>query len=167
MDQQTFISLVEPFQNRLFRIAKRLLVSREEAEDAAQEVMVRLWTKKSELQSYQSVEALAVRMTKNYCLDQLKAKRSSNLRIDDTYNLQPGGHLEKEIEARDQLAQVEQCLQALPEQQRMIVHLREIEHLEYDQIAQIMEMNEAAVRVNLSRARKKLRELMLVKNQMI
>ncbi len=73
MNQNEFLTVVLPFKDKLFRLAKRLLVSTEEAEDATQEVLVKLWTKNDHLQTYKSTEAMAMTMTKNYCLDQLKA----------------------------------------------------------------------------------------------
>ena len=81
MNQNEFIKLVSPFKDKLFRLAKRLLVSTEEAEDATQEVLVKLWIKNESLEKYNSVEALAMTMTKNFCLDQLKSKRASNMRV--------------------------------------------------------------------------------------
>ena len=69
MNQNEFLSAVIPFKDRLFRMAKRLLISSEEAQDATQEVLLKLWTKKASLQSYNSIEALALTMTKNYCLE--------------------------------------------------------------------------------------------------
>jgi len=81
MNQKEFMQLINPFKDKVFRIAKRLLVSTEEAEDATQEVLVKLWNKNESLEQYNSVEALAMTMTKNYCLDQLKSKRAGNLKI--------------------------------------------------------------------------------------
>jgi RNA polymerase sigma factor (sigma-70 family) len=73
MDLQAFKQKVLPVQGRLFRLAKLFLRNREEAEDALQEVLMRLWTKRQQLDSYNSVEALAVQMTRNLCLDKLKS----------------------------------------------------------------------------------------------
>jgi RNA polymerase sigma-70 factor (ECF subfamily) len=67
MNQNEFMLLVNPFKDKLFRVAKRLLVSTEEAEDATQEVLVKLWNKNESLEQYNSVEAMAMTMTKNYC----------------------------------------------------------------------------------------------------
>ena len=75
MNQNEFVQMIQPFKDKMFRLAKRLLISAEEAEDATQEVLVKLWNKKESLSDYNSVEALAMTMTKNYCLDQLKSKR--------------------------------------------------------------------------------------------
>ena len=65
MNQNEFLLLVTPFKDKIFRLAKRLLVSTEEAEDATQEVLVKLWNRNKNLSGYNSVEALAMTMTKN------------------------------------------------------------------------------------------------------
>ena len=79
MNQNEFISLVSPFKEKVYRLAKRLLISREEAEDATQEILVKLWNKNSDLSTFKSLEAFAMTITKNYCLDQLKSKRAGNI----------------------------------------------------------------------------------------
>ena len=161
MNQKDFVLLINPFKDKLFRLAKRLLVSTEEAEDATQEILVKLWSKNENLDTYNSVEAMAMTMTKNYCLDQLKSKRASNLKIvhNNFTDREPG--LDKKVEDSDSLTWVEKIIDQLPEQQRLIIQLRDIEQCEFSEIAKITEMNETAVRVALSRARKTIREYML------
>ncbi len=164
MDQNDFLKLITPFKDKLFRLAKRLLVSTEEAEDATQEVLLKLWNKNEDLGNYNSLEAFAMTMTKNYCLDQLKAKRSGNLKLvhDNYIDRQPS--LENQLEAKDSLNWVEKAINELPEQQRMIIQMRDIEEYEFEEIAKIMNMNETAIRVALSRARKTIRAFMLKTN---
>lgn len=161
MNQNEFMQLVSPFKSKIFRVAKRLLVSTEEAEDATQEVLVKLWTRNESLSAYNSVEALAMTMTKNYCLDQLKSKRAGNLRIVHNNFTDREAPLQKQVEDTDTMSWVEKVINGLPEQQRLIVQMRDIEQYEYEEIAKIMEMNETAVRVSLSRARKTIREFMI------
>ncbi len=155
MKQQEFITLIKPFKDKLFRLAKRMLVSNEEAEDATQEVLLKLW--KADTTKFKSVEAMAMTMTKNYCLDQLKAKRSDNISLVHS-NYSDNSSLEKQVIAKDDLNIVEKIINNLPEQQRIIVQLREIEEYEFAEIAKIVDMNETAIRVALSRARKTIRE---------
>ncbi|WP_281637557.1 RNA polymerase sigma factor [Flavobacterium marginilacus] len=161
MNQKDFVLLINPFKDKLFRLAKRLLVSTEEAEDATQEILVKLWSKNENLDTYNSVEAMAMTMTKNYCLDQLKSKRAGNLKIvhNNFTDREPG--LDRKVEDNDSLNWVEKIISQLPEQQRLIIQLRDIEQCEFSEIAKITEMNETAVRVALSRARKTIREYML------
>ena len=161
MNQSEFMAIVTPFRDKLFRLAKRLLVSTEEAEDATQEVMTKLWSRQSDLDRYNSVEALAVTMTKNYCLDQLKSKRAGNLKIVHSQYADAAPPLQKQLEDRDTWQWFEKLLGDLPQQQQMIVQLRDIEQYEYETIAEMLDMNETAVRVALSRARKSLRESLI------
>ncbi|MFP9098591.1 RNA polymerase sigma factor [Flavobacterium sp. RHBU_24] len=160
MNQAEFIKVISPFKDKVFRLARRLLVSTEEAEDATQEVLVKLWNNREKLSGYSSVEAMAMTMTKNYSLDRLKSKQAGEMRIvHSNYSDRQAG-LQQQAEDRDSLQWAEKIMQQLPEQQRMIIQLRDIEEYEFTEIAKIMDMNETAVRVALSRARKTLREEM-------
>jgi RNA polymerase sigma-70 factor (ECF subfamily) len=161
MNQNEFVQLVAPFKDKVFRLAKRLLVSREEAEDATQEVLIKLWSKKEGLAQYNSIEAVAMTMTKNYCLDQLKSKRAGNLKIVHTNFTDREASLQQKVEDSDSLNWVEKVINQLPEQQRLIIQLRDIEQYEFEEIAKILEMNETAIRVALSRGRKTIREFMV------
>lgn len=165
MNQQEFINVISPFKDKLFRMAKRLLVSTEEAEDATQEVLVKLWNNNESLSKYASVEAFAMTMTKNYCLDQLKSKRASNLQIVHSNYADNGASVQKQIEDKDSWNWVEKIMENLPEQQRLIVQMRDVEEYEFSEIAQILDMNETAVRVALSRARKEIREQLVKKHK--
>ncbi|WP_339835604.1 sigma-70 family RNA polymerase sigma factor [uncultured Flavobacterium sp.] len=155
MKQQEFITLIKPFKDKLYRLAKRMLISNEEAEDATQEVLLKLW--KADTNTFKSMEAMAMTMTKNYCLDQLKAKRSNNLSITHN-NYSDNSSLENQIISKDNLYNVEKIINSLPEQQRLIIQLREIEEYEFAEIAKVLDMNETAIRVSLSRARKIIKE---------
>lgn len=161
MNQNEFVKSITPFKDKLFRLAKRLLVSTEEAEDATQEVLLKLWNKNEDLGNYNSLEAFAMTMTKNYCLDQLKSKRAGNLKLvhDNYTDREPS--LQKKLEDIDSLNWVEKVINQLPEQQRMIIQMRDIEQYEFEEISKILDMNETAIRVALSRGRKTIREFML------
>jgi RNA polymerase sigma factor (sigma-70 family) len=158
MQANDFIHLVQPVKDKLFRLAKRLLISVEEAEDATQEVILKLWKQKDKLHEYTSVEAMAVTMTKNYCLDQLKSKRANNMSLVHSNYTDNTASLERKIEGEDTWHWVEKIIQTLPEQQKMVFQLREIEGHEYSEIAKMLDMSETNVRVTLSRVRKMIKE---------
>jgi len=160
MQQKEFIAIVSSFKDKIFRLAKRLLVSTEEAEDATQEVMLKLWIKNDTLIELRSIEAMAMAMTKNYCLDQLKSKRSSNLSLVHNNYSDRQASLQQKLEDVDSLTWVEKIINDLPDQQKLIIQLRDIEQYEFEDIAKIVEMSEATIRVTLSRARKTIREKM-------
>ncbi|MFN7100468.1 MAG: RNA polymerase sigma factor, partial [Flavobacterium sp.] len=99
-------------------------------------------------------------MTKNYCLDQLKAKRSSNMQLVHTNYTDGAAGVEQTVEDTDSLEWVNKIMLQLPEQQRVIIQLRDIEQYDFDEMAEILNMSESAIRVALSRARKTIRENM-------
>ena len=163
MNQKEFLETVLPFKDKVFRLAKRLLVSSDEAEDATQELYFKLWKNKSKIENYKNVEAYAMMMTKNYCLDQLKSKRASNLTLVHSNYKDESSSLDSNIDYKDGANIIKRMMHDLPEKQRMIIQLRDVENYEYIEIAEIMNMEPTAIRVALSRGRKTLREKFIKK----
>src|SRR5690554_7943303 len=151
MDNKEFTALVVPFQDRLYRLAKRILVSADEAEDAVQEVLLKLWRGRKNIKSYKSPEAFAITMTKNYCLDRLKSKQASTLKIVHS-DYRTSENLERDVEASEGVALVFKIMENLPEQQRIMLQLRDVEQFEFEEIAEMLGKSETAIRVTLSRA---------------
>lgn len=158
MTQTDFVKTVMPFKDKVFRLAKRLLVSKEEAEDATQEILLKLWNNQEKMEDYKNVEAFSMTMTKNFCLDRLKSKQAQNLKIVHSNYQDNNTSLQKQVELNDSVNWVSKIIEALPEQQKIILQLRDIEEYEFEEIAEMLEMNQTAIRVALSRARKTIRE---------
>ncbi len=158
MNQAEFLNIVVPFKDKIFRLAKRLLISTEEAEDATQEMLLKLWKNKEQIQNYKNVEAFSMTMTKNFCLDKLKSKHAQNLKIVHSNYKDENTSLQKQIELNDSIDWVGKIIEDLPHQQKMVIQLRDIEQYDLDEIADMLDMNNTAVRVTLSRARKAIRE---------
>jgi RNA polymerase sigma factor (sigma-70 family) len=158
MNQSDFLKVVLPFKDKVFRLAKRLLVSTEEAEDATQELLFKLWKSKEKIVDYKNVEAFAMTMTKNYCYDRLKSKQASNLTLVHSNYKEKETSLDKKLEYRDSVNQVHLLIESLPEQQKIIIQLRDIEQYDFEEICKMVAMKPTAVRVALSRARKTIRE---------
>ena len=161
MKSSEFKLLVMPYSSRLFRMAYRLMNSREEAEDIVQEVYVKLWAMRGDLPNYNSIEALCVRITRNLCLDQLRRRKVNHDAMkaeqvrQESHPETPSAYLEKKEDAE----LVHRLISALPEPQRSLVHLRHLEGKEYEEIAEMVNMNVNAIRVSISRARKQMREM--------
>jgi len=164
MKQSEFLNVVMPFKDKLFRLAKRLLVSREEAEDATQEILLKLWSKNESIGKYNNVEAFAMTMTKNFCLDRLKSKQASNLKLVHSNYGDDNTSLQNQVEAKDSLSWVEKIMEELPEQQKMVLQLRDVEEYDFDEIGELLNMKPTAIRVTLSRARKTVREKLIQKH---
>ncbi len=160
MQQKEFLDTIIPVKDKLFRLAKRLLVSTDEAEDAVQEVFLKLWKSKDKMDNYKNPEAFAMTMTKNYCLDRLKSKQASNLKIVHN-NFHHTDNIERSVEANEGVEMVLRLMETLPEKQKMIMQLRDVEQFEFAEISQMLEINETAIRVGLSRARKTIREQLI------
>lgn len=160
MNQKEFIQIINPFKSKLFRIAKRMLVSVEEAEDATQEVLFKLWKNNETLEKLNNIEAFATTMIKNQCLDVLSSKRAGLSTLTHTNYEDNSLSINKIIENNDHLYWINKIINELPMQQKLIVQLRDIEEQEFAEIAKIVDMNETAVRVALSRARKTIKEKM-------
>ncbi len=163
MDLAAFKREVYPLKDKIFRFAKRMLEQTEEAEDAVQEVFIRLWNRREKLDEYRSVEALAMITTRNICLDRIKARRFPVENYDNHRLYIERMPMETKPDHSDLMYSLQMALNELPEQQRTILHLRDIEGYDYEEIARIVNLNENAVRVALSRARKRIRELLVNK----
>jgi RNA polymerase sigma factor (sigma-70 family) len=165
MDHGDFKIKVFPLKDKLFRLAKRLLEDPEEAQDIVQEAFIRLWNRREKLDEYRSVEALAVVTTRNLCLDKLKARKFPVERLEELRSDPAEPATGNSGELADLAEKIREIIRTLPEQMKTVMQLRDIEGYDFEEIADILEMNENAVRVNLSRARKKVREI-LVKNKL-
>lgn len=165
MKHAQFIALVLPFKDKIYRFAKRMLTSTDEAEDVTQEILIKLWTGHEQLNKYRNLEAFAMTMTRNFCLDRLKSKEANNLKLVHSNYTDASPGLDRSLEIRDSVSWVERIMQDLPEQQRMVLQLRDVEAYEFEEIAEVMQMQPTAVRVALSRARKTVREKLIQKHQ--
>lgn len=155
MELQEFKSKVLPLKDRLFRIALSMLKSTEEAEDTLQDVMVKLWDKRERLSSYNSIDALAVTITKNQCLDRLKSKKHKN-QLDVQDMELDSGFLSphKRLELSESMQVMMSAFEDLPEQQRLLITLRDVEGYGYEEISEQTGLEVNNIRVGLSRARK-------------
>ncbi len=160
MDSNEFKSKILPLGRKLFNFARLILNDKDEAQDAVQEVFIKLWNYRNKMDSVKNTEAFAMKITKNWCYDRLKAKKP--LLIEDYGN---GFDYQKDssnphslLETSDRINRYNNILLGLPEQQRMITQLRDVEGYEFDEIADILNISVNTIRVNLSRARKKIKE---------
>ena len=136
------------------------LRNREDAEDALQDVLMRLWSNRQQLDTYQSVEALAVQMTKNLCLDRLKAHSRLKSVTDADLSSIAANQLSpyRRTELSDSEDQIRRLMNELPETQKLVLHLRDVEEYSFEEIEQVTGLSINTIRVTLSRARQRLRD---------
>jgi RNA polymerase sigma-70 factor (ECF subfamily) len=163
MTRADFNNLVMTVSRRLYVQAYRILENQTGSEDVVQEVFVRLWKMNSSLEKYESVEALAVTMTRNLCLDQLRRQKFVERGNEQTLSLfrsqEPSPH--ERIERMETMSIIDNIIENLPQVYREVIRLRDIEGFSYEEISQKTFMNINTLRVNISRARKMVREKFL------
>ncbi|HET9487697.1 MAG TPA: RNA polymerase sigma factor [Chryseosolibacter sp.] len=160
MDLQAFENRVLPAKNKLFRFAFRLLGNEDEAKDIVQEVFVRVWNGREQMAAVQNWEAWCMRITKNLSLDRIRVMtRKRTQPIEDTYELRHEALTPHEAtEMGESMHKITQMIAALPEKQRQVMHLRDVEGYSYQEICEILELDMSQVKVNLFRARNAVRE---------
>ena len=141
--------------------ARRLTDEPEDAEDAVQEVLLKLWNKRLDLEQYRSIEAFAMTLTHNVCIDMWRSKRTDNLPLDTVQATVPTETPERLLEIKDEIRLMHEIIDSLPTLQRTIMRMKDIEEYETEEIAEITGCGAEAIRSNLSRARKKVRDIYL------
>ena len=161
MTKQDFTQRVLPLKNKLFRFSLQIVGNVAEAEDVVQEVFIKLWKSREKLDEYRNLEAWCMRLTKNQSIDKLRSKhrRVSDLDGVDVTETEATPH--RLAEVNDLMGLVHKALAQLPEKQRQIMHLRDIEGLTYQEISDALEVPLNQVKVSLYRARQ------FVKHQLI
>lgn len=161
MEQKQFTQEVVPLRKQLLFYAQRLLKNPDDAEDIVQEVLLKLWYMREKLAGYESIPALAVEITKNLCLNWLKAHSHTWEDLDSVTVESELPSPYTELEQKDSVAHVMKIIDRLPDLQQTVLRMKHVDGYEIEQIAEITGSRPEAVRMNLSRARKKVKELFL------
>lgn len=153
MNQETFKNTVFVLKDEMYRFAKRFLISSDEAEDLVQDLMMKFWQMKDNLANL-NIKSYALKCVKNECLNKLKHETVKQnfadfqIHRNELYKMETNNLKEKILE----------FINALPEKQKLVIHLKDVEEYEVSEISEILEIEENAVRVNLMRARQKVKE---------
>lgn len=159
MDNVSFQTTVLPLSDRLFRLALRVTMNRAEAEDVVQDTLLRVWERRSEWGQIDNLEAFAIATCRNRALDVAKRAGRNTVPLDKVEGSHlPAPNAQLSLEAREQLSHVRRLMDSLPELQRTIMLLRDIEGQSYGEIAKELGISETQVKVYLHRARTKVRE---------
>ena len=159
MKEVSFKTDILPLKDILFRVAFRITLNKEDAEDIVQETLVRLWheTKNKEIEN---LKAFALTICRNLSLDHNALKERQNLSLDENVHeheetVQSPAELYERAERYEYLTSL---IDRLPEKQRTVIQLRDIEGRTYKEISDIMGIGESDVKVNIFRGRQKLKE---------
>ena len=159
MQEISFRDDILPLKDKLFRLALRITFDRAEAEDVVQDTMIRVWNKREEWTQFGSIEAYCLTVAKNLAIDRSQKKEAQNV------ELTPEMEEESEISGpydqlvnNERMSIIHRLINELPEKQRLIMQLRDIEGESYKEIAKILNLTEDQFKVNLFRARQKVKQ---------
>ncbi len=161
MELKQFKIDVLPLRDKLLNYARKLTEDPSDAEDAVQEIMLKLWNMRQKLDEYQSIEALAMTMTHHLCMDIWRAKRPDSLSLEQGPAPSQSATPERLLEEKDEFRLMREIIDSLPTLQRTIIQMKDVQEYETEEIAEITGCSAEAIRSNLSRARKKVRDIYL------
>ena len=144
----------------MYRLALRITLNSQEAEDVVQDVIIKLWKMREQLEGVDNLEAYTLRMVRNLALDRQRMKVNQTENIDGMDFLSSSS-VEASIETEERISNIRQAMERLPEKQRIAMQLRDFESRSYKEIASIMEITEDQVKVNIFRARQAIRQLII------
>lgn len=158
MKEISFRDDILPLKDKLFRLALRITLDRADAEDIVQETLIRMWNKRDEWSQMESIEAYALTICRNLALDLTSKASRQNVVLDESRDESPTERTPlEELDARQRLEIVKKLIDELPEIQRTIMVLRDVEGKSYKEIAEIIDISEEKVKVYLFRARQKVK----------
>lgn len=169
MEINELIAIISPYKNKMFRYAYSIIGNRFEAEDIVQEAMIKVWKKREKFEVIDNKEAWVITIVRNLAIDKVRArKKKQTSDIDEYFHISDNAPSpDVRLEQRDAVKKVGEIMSTLPEMQREIITLRDIEGYTYQEIADIMGLKVDQVKVYLFRARKVLREKLAPMRKML
>jgi RNA polymerase sigma factor, sigma-70 family len=160
MKKVSFRNDVLPLKNELFRLALRITLNRVEAEDIVQDTLIKVWDRRFEWENIDSIEAFSLTVCRNLSLDRLRKKENSNDSLEDVNIAEPvaSSNPQDRMIQEDRVSLVRQIIDSLPEKQRSCMQLRDFEGKSYKEIAQVLDITEEQVKVNIFRARQMVKQ---------
>ena len=161
MKEISFRTDVLPLKNELFRLALRITLNREDAEDVVQETMMKVWNRREQWGEIESMEAFCLTICRNLALDRTKRMDNQSTTLDEGHDRADRSYAsnpEEQAVQRDRVETVRRLMALLPEKQRTCMQLRDVEGKTYKEIAAVMGITEQQVKVNIFRARQTIKE---------
>lgn len=159
MQEISFRNDILPLKDKLFRLALRITFDRAEAEDIVQETLIRVWNKRDEWAQFGSIEAYCLTVARNLAIDRSEKKDAQTVELtSEMEQLSEASSPYEKLVNKERLTLIHRLINKLPEKQRLIMQLRDVEGKSYKEIAAILSLTEEQVKVNLFRARQKVKQ---------
>ena len=159
MKKLSFRDDVLPLKDKIFRLALRITLSRAEAEDIVQDVLIKVWNRRDDLAEVDSIEAYSLTVCRNLSLDRLQRKENDNVNLDDAPPTEADdAPPDLQMIRNERIDNIKRLIERLPLPQRAAMQLREMEGKTYKEISAITGQTEEQVKVNIFRARQYIRK---------
>lgn len=158
MQKISFRNDILPLKDKLFRLALCITRNREEAEDIVQDTMLRVWNRREEWNVWETVEGFCLTICRNLAIDRSQKMDARHVELTPEVTELPDMAAPDRLMERDErLGLLHRLIAELPEKQRIILQLRDVEGKSYKEIAEILQLTEEVVKVNLFRARQRIK----------
>lgn len=162
MQEISFRNDILPLKDKLFRLALRITLDRAEAEDVVQETLIRVWNKREEWTQFGSIEAYCLAVARNLAIDRSELKDAQTVELAPAMEqTDTASDPYERLASKERLELIHRLIDGLPEKQRVVMQLRDIEGKSYKEIAVVLGITEEQVKVNLFRARQKVKQQFL------
>ena len=159
MKKLSFRDDVLPLKDKIFRLALRITLSRAEAEDIVQDVLIKVWNRRDDLAEVDSIEAYSLTVCPNLSLDRLQRKENDNVNLDDAPPTEADdAPPDLQMIRNERIDNIKRLIERLPIPQRAAMQLRDMEGKTYKEISAITGQTEEQVKVNIFRARQYIRK---------
>lgn len=159
MKKLSFRDDVLPLKDKIFRLALRIMLSRAEAEDIVQDVLIKVWNRRDDLAEVDSIEAYSLTVCRNLSLDRLQRKENDNVNLDDAPPTEADdAPPDLQMIRNERIDNIKRLIERLPIPQRAAMQLRDMEGKTYKEISAITGQTEEQVKVNIFRARQYIRK---------
>lgn len=154
MSSKIFEEEIMPLKDKLYRYALRILKNGPEAEDVIQDILVKVWNKRDLWHTWDNKEAMCMTMTRNLSIDRSRSKSRQTTDLPEHYDEEsPEADPSEITESNDTMALIQKIMDDLPQKQREVIHLREIDGYSYQEISEVLSMSMSQVKINVHRAR--------------
>ncbi|HEY8350494.1 MAG TPA: sigma-70 family RNA polymerase sigma factor [Clostridia bacterium] len=177
-DVEAFEQLIEAYQKKVYNLALRMTGNQDDAADLAQEAFIRVFRSISGFKEQSSFSTWVYRITTNVCLDEIRKRKNRKvISIDEEIHMDDGDikrqviseePLPDELAEREELRSiVNAAINSLPEDQRIVLTLRDLNGLSYDEIAKILDCPGGTVKSRINRARQALRNVLSARTELL
>lgn len=160
MKKVSFRNDILPLKNILYRLALRITCNHAEAEDIVQDTLMKVWNRRERWDEIDSIEAFCMTICRNLALDRMRKMDNHNNSLDDSIRETPSATRNpyEEMNQKDRIQLVRKLVDSLPEKQRTCMQLRDFEGKSYKEVAEILQISEDQVKVNIFRARQTIKQ---------